>query len=1144
MSSSLPPLGVPNGVPTFVYGVIKPSPSGDAVPDVTRRDSFLLLSDPGKEKGREFEVDEVFEGLDFAKIYGGIFGGPGADSAASARPNPLKTFVDTGMSVATFFVGAVDGGKTRHFQGAPGGGDYGGIGYSCERLFEMLKEKEEGAVNQYKYEVRISFYELFDEVVSDLLDLNNRELDIRIDPAKGAYVQGATSSVCVGLSDVLTKLEYGRKSRKTQVFSTGPAFESTAAIFDLSLRQLEGESSNSMQSTVSRLLFVDVPATDKLVASPDKLRLKEGPTLPKGLLSFVDLCKVLSSTPQSQPRGGGANPPPPFDASKFTSLLEDTLGGNSIVLCVACVAQGSPKVTKETLGVAKLFRKMVHYPLENSEIAQGLLAKYRSAIAALLDRVEGMKVASGQPREGDAAITQRLQELETVLVKAGAEASTAKEDGAKVYKMLELFKAKYAKLVEDKARQAAELIASEEQKLEISKALLEAKLKASEVAEAFETEKYEITTAMLNAKNEVSDLDIKLHDNKSLLVKSESQEASALRDREEIRKELQRLHEQSIAMKEKLALEQEKNVEVGAELLTLLNQKESFSKMNASLHAKCETLESKLKDHDEQRNKNKAEIARLTEELEKEKVALENVRGEKLKLELELRKTVVGFEQSRLDTDKSTAEFSRSRDNEMFQIRKAAEEDVIQIRREKDDVMKAHSRMEASVRQLERKLRDSEGTIERLKESVALQSSDKKSLEVQLNSAREHYRSKLLSYLGEEAMAAALVNDDISRLLGEPTSGSSVGGGNDKARQGGGGAANDAGDPMSQSTAASEANSRAALEDLIKTYKERERQIREESEKLRAVNAEITRKNHLLYDKYNQVRDALEDAAPENSGIVPPPLPKENELKVSASEIEQQREAELNALRVSVKHMQSDSSAEKEKSVQVSEQYRSMVQQMEGRLKDLAQQLNGARADKERLEKDILKQKDTETLKQIEEMQQNIIDQLSQMQQENVKKGAAGGDKGAAGGKSDTHHREDQSPESTVSALSAKERSELNDLRKFKRAQKQQSLELSKLQDENSNLKQEAEKLQDQVSTGGGGGGGGGFRFSPAAASSGGTEVGNKFIMAQLHKAEETINDLQTKNAMLEQEVIEQKQYTETQKKKFLAEIKKLSQGR
>jgi len=80
--------------------------------------------------------------------------------------------------------------------------------------------------------------------------------------------------------------------------------------------------------------------------------------------------------------------------------------------------------------------------------------------------------------------------------------------------------------------------------------------------EKCETDKYEITTNMLNAKNEVSDLEIKLADTREVLEKSQSMKTQALVDAEDMRKELSKLHDSFIQMKEKQNAEHEKNVEV------------------------------------------------------------------------------------------------------------------------------------------------------------------------------------------------------------------------------------------------------------------------------------------------------------------------------------------------------------------------------------------------------------------------------------------------------------------------------------------------------------------------------------------------------------------------------------------------------
>ena len=68
-------------------------------------------------------------------------------------------------------------------------------------------------------------------------------------------------------------------------------------------------------------------------------------------------------------------------------------------------------------------------------------------------------------------------------------------------------------------------------------------------------------------------------------------------------------------------MEHEKNLELGSELLTLRNQKDSFGKMNASLNAKCETQAIKIKEFEFQIGKREEEVARLGDELEKVRAA-------------------------------------------------------------------------------------------------------------------------------------------------------------------------------------------------------------------------------------------------------------------------------------------------------------------------------------------------------------------------------------------------------------------------------------------------------------------------------------------------------------------------------------------
>lgn len=53
---------------------------------------------------------------------------------------------------------------------------------------------------------------------------------------------------------------------------------------------------------------------------------------------------------------------------------------------------------------------------------------------------------------------------------------------------------------------------------------------------------------------------------------------------------------------------------------------------------------------------------------------LDELRAEKIKAQLELERATVAFEQSRLQMDKSTADFMRDKDMEVLQTRRNAEE--------------------------------------------------------------------------------------------------------------------------------------------------------------------------------------------------------------------------------------------------------------------------------------------------------------------------------------------------------------------------------------------------------------------------------------------------------------------------------------
>jgi len=272
---------IPVGVPTSCFACIKDN-GDNPDEDLSKSDTSIQIHEPGTDKKPKTydNLDGIFDfTLDTPeKIFEQMFGSVDAsEQSDSIRPPALKALVEDGVSLAAFFIGPMNGNKTAFFQGM-GENDHGAIGWTCDQIFNLVSEKEESIDGQYKATITVSFYELYEEVIIDLLEPENNKLDKpRMDSVHGYCVPGMTSKQCKATHDIISNIENGRNNRKSQIFSTGPASSSTSAIFELILKQEDME--NGVM--YSKMMIVEVPGTEKLTLPSDKIRQKEGPLLSK-----------------------------------------------------------------------------------------------------------------------------------------------------------------------------------------------------------------------------------------------------------------------------------------------------------------------------------------------------------------------------------------------------------------------------------------------------------------------------------------------------------------------------------------------------------------------------------------------------------------------------------------------------------------------------------------------------------------------------------------------------------------------------------------------------------------------------------------------------------------------------------------------
>ncbi|NXL34553.1 KIF4 protein, partial [Glaucidium brasilianum] len=229
------------------------------------------------------------------------------------------------------------------------------------RVIKLLfKEKEQR--QDWEFILKVSYLEIYNEDILDLLCPSKErpsQISIREDPKEGIKIIGLTERNVTCAQDTVSCLEQGNNSRTVASTAMNSQSSRSHAIFTICIDQKKKNDKNS--SYRSKLHLVDLAGSErqkKTKAEGD--RLKEGININRGLLC---LGNVISALGDENKKGGFV----PYRDSKLTRLLQDSLGGNSHTLMIACVspADSNLEETLNTLRYADRARKIKNKPIVN-----------------------------------------------------------------------------------------------------------------------------------------------------------------------------------------------------------------------------------------------------------------------------------------------------------------------------------------------------------------------------------------------------------------------------------------------------------------------------------------------------------------------------------------------------------------------------------------------------------------------------------------------------------------------------------------------------------------------------------------------------------------------------------------------------------
>lgn len=283
-----------------------------------------------------------------------------------------------GVNGTIFAYGVTSSGKTHTMHGdqrSPGI-----IPLAVKDAFSIIQETP-----SREFLLRVSYLEIYNEVVNDLLNPAGHNLRIRED-AQGTFVEGVKEEVVLSPAHALSLIAAGEEHR--HVGSTNFNLQSSRShtIFTLTIESSPcGENSEGEAVSLSQLNLIDLAGSESSKAETIGLRRKEGSYINKSLLTLGTVISKLTD---------GKSTHVPYRDSKLTRVLQSSLSGHGRVSLI-CTITPSSSNTEETHNTMKFAHRAKHIEIQAAQNKiideKSLIKKYQNEIRCLKEELEELK---------------------------------------------------------------------------------------------------------------------------------------------------------------------------------------------------------------------------------------------------------------------------------------------------------------------------------------------------------------------------------------------------------------------------------------------------------------------------------------------------------------------------------------------------------------------------------------------------------------------------------------------------------------------------------------------------------------------------------------------------------------------------------
>lgn len=412
------------------------------------------------------------------------------------------------------------------------------------RVFDQLLSASKATNGQVI--IKVSYLQIYCEVVSDLLDPSGSQLSIRERNGE-VYVENLSESVISSYSDVQRIIERGNMNRNTATTNMNAhSSRSHAAMLVKIFTPDVGNDPSSLQQKSLRestLVLVDLAGSERssAIAGKSYLRAEESKSINLSLSALGNCISALSASTTQTALGANSTRKKhvPYRDSKLTRLLQGSLGGSSRTAVIVNLPPGIDSTGEilnalrfahrcSTITVVANVRRVVDYETLYAELQKRLdeqeqrereqqmdldkqyeLSEVQdSTMEALRDEIKTLTMQNEQLKAKNNAESTAQPDMKQYVDEMAAQSALELSNMKQRYeKRIAAYKSAATAAAQEISELQYDVRTEREKHLSTFKDLNVVNERYSEAERAFEFRIQELLTELEEAKNAVSNVD-------------------------------------------------------------------------------------------------------------------------------------------------------------------------------------------------------------------------------------------------------------------------------------------------------------------------------------------------------------------------------------------------------------------------------------------------------------------------------------------------------------------------------------------------------------------------------------------------------------------------------------------------------------